>query len=1106
MIELGNTLTIEGRQILRDTDPDQFWVMPGPVQLARRGPDNEPQFFLIMYSPETAGSGVRGGGFMTFEVNLALDPDLERRILSRLASLAEGQPRLAPVPFDKGTVKAIALNLQGSGGASAGGTTAPEPSPGTFNAVEQILGASIPSLQNENTAAFSLTLSQEGAIILEKAFSDGAEPVGVVYELTFTGLRPALDVEITVDFKRVFDHFSWGLDASVGFEIYGVPVFLKADIDAAFEKLVQDGVIEIKVINYTTDEDREKREQWALDFFKNNLLAQWFQPTLTPVKFDDNGGSNGGAAGSSGSGGSGSGAGSSGSGSSGSGSGSGAGGSGGTGSGGDGGASGTGSGGTGSGTGASGGAGSNTGTGSSSGGTGSGGTGSSGGSGSSGSGASGGSGTGSPAPGGEQPKPEAAERQPAELELGGHEPASLPTGYGIGFSASASGTTETLTFNGRSAPTVRVDGTARALTGRQLTLDVQPGAALQIEATYPAVDPETESFQLYFDFDKPDDNGWEVQPRPKYTGYLNNQFSVHGDHRFAISDGSRLPTDPALPGSLVGAPALKTWLNRLAEPKQVTVKGYASYEGDDSEQKRRYNLDLSLRRSEVAVGIVGALAEVTFSDGFGHSQHKADLENLDFNVKTPEDYRAAIVEGAVDHGAPEVTLQASLSRPATTGGTGSGSGSGAGAGSGTGSTGSGSSGSGSGAGSGSSGTGAGTGSGAGSNTGGSGTGTGTGKGSGSGSSGSGGKPGTGLPGTGEQQMGVSVAFKLRMIKQEELKTLTLRYNRAEAVQQTYAPQGFIGLLVDDLDQDKHFIRVSLDHPFFRVFTVTAEAPVDFERIGLTSAHLALDYGDPADAFNHRHKDFVFDRAAHGEQKFEVFMNETFDTDYAYQLQYHFDPLSGWEGEKFTYELPARRTEDRTLLLNPFEDLGFMEIEIFPQQIDAGIVASTDVHLRYASPSGWVAEKVVTVLPDSPPQRWRVRSDDPAARAFTYRFVHHLKNGMVRETAPVTTQAAAVPVDDSFAGALDLEFVPLYDPNQVKMVFIDVEYNDEGNNYVRQERLEINGTGSDPVGLHIALLDANQRQYRYRLTYVTQDNEVLREPFVETKETLIFIGE
>src|SRR5215510_989682 len=121
MMQMGSkTMTIEGITVFADhADPKQFWYLPGPVQLARRGANQEPQFTMITFRPAVADSGLKGGGFLVMEVALKLDKAVEQRILSRLGSIAQGQPRLTPVPFDEGTVQVVALDLQGGGGTTA---------------------------------------------------------------------------------------------------------------------------------------------------------------------------------------------------------------------------------------------------------------------------------------------------------------------------------------------------------------------------------------------------------------------------------------------------------------------------------------------------------------------------------------------------------------------------------------------------------------------------------------------------------------------------------------------------------------------------------------------------------------------------------------------------------------------------------------------------------------------------------------------------------------------------------------------------------------------------------------------------------------------------
>jgi hypothetical protein len=267
MLQLGSRMqTIEGVTVFPDhADEELWWYLPSHIALARRPEDDFAYFTFIKFKRAATAQGVEGGGFLMFGVELTLPEDVERAIRSKIP----GSARLAAVPFDSGSVKCVALNLQGPGG-----TVAPVGVDGSFIAVEQILGASVPSLFGKNDAIFSLTLSAEGATLLEAAFAQGATPIGVIYDLTFTAMQPALDVKITADFERIYKHFSAGLNANV--------YYVEIGIEAGLEELVQSGAITIEVTNFSTAEDKADQEQWAIEFFKQQLLKDWFTPTLTP--------------------------------------------------------------------------------------------------------------------------------------------------------------------------------------------------------------------------------------------------------------------------------------------------------------------------------------------------------------------------------------------------------------------------------------------------------------------------------------------------------------------------------------------------------------------------------------------------------------------------------------------------------------------------------------------------------------------------------------------------------------------------------------------------------------------------------------------------------
>ena len=978
MLILGpKTFTVDGVTVFADNaDPNQFWYLPGPLQIAQQ--QGGPAFTFIKYKPSAVAAGAKGGGFVMFDVNLKLRPETQSKIQAKCSEFATGTPVLAVAPFDTGTVRCIALNLQGSGGTSA------HPAPaGAFNAVEDILGASIPSMQGDEDAAFSLTLSQEGATILEQAYQQGAAPIGVIYEMKFTALRPALHVKITADFKRIYDYF--------GASLTGQYYFFKVGIDAGLEKLVQDGVIKMEVIDYVDAADLKSKQQWALDFFKDKLLNDWFEPTLTPGRVS---------------------------------------------------------------------APSDAGPTPSGGGT-------------------------TPAHTTTPTRPTtpttpatsthpanptgggtatatrttptttstppttpatAPARQAATLTIDRRSPDPSPAGYDVTLMPAASGTSETLTIRGAS-PSVFVDGQPATVNAQgQVALDVAPGSTHEVLVNYAASTAATETFELLFDFEKPLAGGWNPgHPSPPLDRYKNNNPMPRDDAFLA----SHQPSG----GTSSGADALRDWVaNRLGTSKNVTVDAHASWESHPSAES--LNFDLSRRRLDVALAILGdTAAQVTSANASGCTEAETAQRAGD-----PHD-RVARVVGTTAAARPAVTIHGRVARagptppgptppgptppgptppgPTPPGPT---------------------------------------------------------------------PPGPTPPGpTPSQPIAGSpeIALKLRYIHQEEQKTLTFIYDEQDATQQTYAPQGFFDAMLGDLaDDDKHFIEVDLDDPFFRTFTVTIDAPIAFDSIGLVSSHVAIDYGDPSSAATDKHGDFIFDRTNHAQQKFQVYVDKGYDTTYRHTLEYHFDPNAGWDSNAYSYAFPAKVSEDRTLSLNPYEQLGFLTVNIFPGRLDPVLITSTDVNLQIADGTAGTLTRTINVAPGQALQTWKVRLGDPSRREYTYQFVHHLKDGSTRTSDPVTTQATAIPVDDPFTHAIDVDFVPLFDPTKTRMVFVDVQYHDVTNSYDREDRLQLTGASRSPVHLRIALLDPAQTTYSYRLTFVGNDDSMNQRPFVSTTETLI----
>ncbi len=802
-----HSFVVEGVTVFPDhADPNFFWYLPAPVALAQMPGSEEPQFLLIEYAPDVAATGVKGVGFLNVTTWLRVPDDVLQEITGQIRARfpTADHPQLGPVPFDEGSVQIVALDLQGGGGTA---NTAP---PGAFEAVEHILGASSPELFGDNNALFALTLSEEGATILEAAFDNGMAPVGAIYNMKFTGVRPAIDVKITADLKRCYDSFSVGIEAKV--------YWVSAGIDATFEKLRQDGAIKIQVVNLAGDAESLQAEQTALNLFKDQILSQWFTPSLSPTT--------------------------------------------------------------------------------------------------------------------------AAAADAGIPPLGGQTAATTPP------------------------------ATAHPVT-------TPPGGGTIPPVSHP---PMGQVPGVH-------------PPAVPGMGQMGTPVTAHPP------GASVTPPAPAAlaahPTPAAGAPA-----SGAAGPGASGPGGAAAAAGG-------------------AVG--GALGGATgASVGAAAASAAAAAAGAGHPATAP--------------GAPAQGAAAGLAA---------------------------------------------------------------------------------LPGAAAQAASAAspfgVAFKLKIVHQDEQKTVEYEYNRMDAVQRVYAPQGYFGLMLAKADRAKHFLKVDGVDPFFHKFTVNVAPPRDFASIGLQTAHVGIDFGDPARPADTKHGDFVFDAQHATPQDWSVFQGEVASTEYRYTADYGFDPDAGWDGEHDRYELPEVTTENRQLVLDPRDFLGFLQVTLQPGHIDADLVDRIDVALHYGAQNGWTSSATLSFHPGSPAQSWKVRisdrRDNPVTgkSAFEYRYVitRILKTGQSLVTAETTTTARALIVDDPFLSALNVTVQPVFEAQKTKLAVVELHYDDAAG-YRFQKTLQL-AAGAPAQTVRIPQIDPAVGQFSYRTTLIDAANTRVQSAFVTTADTLVLVG-
>ena len=197
---------IDGLEIYRDhAVPTLFYYAAPHPQIAKSG--GRTMFDLNEYSVELehsplAGTSIPaelGAGFLTMGVECVLASNkinaLRRKIAER-NGLPEDNVQISPIPYQKGNVRILALD-QYSVPEDAANDPAASPVGNRPRFVEKVIGSASPALLGDLRAIFSLSLSQEGVTFLEGLFLEKAAPIGIVYELEFYGLRPAVEARIT---------------------------------------------------------------------------------------------------------------------------------------------------------------------------------------------------------------------------------------------------------------------------------------------------------------------------------------------------------------------------------------------------------------------------------------------------------------------------------------------------------------------------------------------------------------------------------------------------------------------------------------------------------------------------------------------------------------------------------------------------------------------------------------------------------------------------------------------------------------------------------------------------------------------------------------------
>lgn len=312
MLSTEHPIQINGFTLFRDlNDTRRYYYLPKSEVLLSEGGK---KFDFVAYHDFNTAEGKKNptgenenlkGGYLTLEVELKNpDDDTLKNFKEELKKISEDITEediiITPVQFNEGDVRLIILGNDGKDDGQ--------------NAKIRVVGSHKPSLYDKENAVFSVKLGAIEAEIIHKLLKNkltgenvsdakNSSQLAIMYDLTYKGVEPAHNVEITVNFNAVdeYKNHKFKFDSEFNYsnkdnktdsdqkedgDGYNIKVIADADVDVMLRELTNNGSIIIKQTNYKDGEDSilGPNDPTGMELVKRLLSAELFTPVPIPYE------------------------------------------------------------------------------------------------------------------------------------------------------------------------------------------------------------------------------------------------------------------------------------------------------------------------------------------------------------------------------------------------------------------------------------------------------------------------------------------------------------------------------------------------------------------------------------------------------------------------------------------------------------------------------------------------------------------------------------------------------------------------------------------------------------------------------------------------------
>ncbi len=246
----AGSIEIGGVQFLQDaTDPHRYYYLP-PVPRVATTPDGTPQILMVKFiDPQ----GETSGGLFHMLVTLSLLPDEVAQLQEDLKKKVPGAVIAGPVPMRQ--AKEAGFQVVSSTLTDKG-----------FR--RTMISSGKAPLTPGSSAAIAATLTQHGATLLWDSLESPVSDVSIAVSAWYEAKTPAYRADIHADISTVYQHFSKILNKQKDYS--------KAQIRRIMDKLVREGVIEIKILDRLPEDAGNQAMQQLTDLATSKLMNMIF--------------------------------------------------------------------------------------------------------------------------------------------------------------------------------------------------------------------------------------------------------------------------------------------------------------------------------------------------------------------------------------------------------------------------------------------------------------------------------------------------------------------------------------------------------------------------------------------------------------------------------------------------------------------------------------------------------------------------------------------------------------------------------------------------------------------------------------------------------------